>query len=231
MVKGVLKHTDSSLTQAERDTILYMGTSAGLAADKARELTAFFRQPYDRTKVYTTMENLGLPSYMLSIITSVVTFVESLRGNWPLPGLGPAVYKVIDKLLKSVGGSEAEYVTGTFRPAVKKAFKGADYCGDRKLLISNFIKFALTFVEAFMYQEEKVPIPDSFRDLIRWLAKLGFTTEGWADMKSTWDLYNGQANMCHDRAPHGIWHEKAADGFMHIQNVAALLIREVRRKC
>jgi len=231
MVKSVLAKTSASLTQAERDTILYMGTSAGVAADKARELTAFFKQPYDRTKVWPAVKGLGLPSYMLSIMTSVVTFVESLRDNWPLLGLGTAVYKVIDILLDAIGGREAEYMKGTFRPAIKKAFAGADYCGDRKLMIGHFIKFTLTFVEAFMYQEEKIPIPGSVRDLIRWLADLGFTSERFADMKSTWDLYNGETDMCHRRAAHGIWHEKAADGFMHIQNVAALLVTQVRQKC
>merc|ERR1719491_1212727 len=109
---------------------------------------------------------------MLSIVTTVVTFVESLRGNWPIIGLESAVNALVDALLGALGGREVEYVKTKFRPAVRKAFSGAKYCGDRTKMIGRFLKFTVTFVEAFMFQEEMIPVPPAVRDIVGWLEKL-----------------------------------------------------------
>merc|ERR1740121_625128 len=98
-------------------------------------------------------------------------------------------------------------------------------------MIGRFIKFTVTFVEAFMFQEQKFPVPGIVRDILGFLEKLGLSSDALGDMKTIWDLYNGETSMCHRRSPHATWHEKAAHGFMHIQNVASLLITEVKRSC
>jgi len=233
MVKPALTHTGSSLTSEERDIIMYLGKDAGESTDMARELTTLFRGQYNRTEWNTRIRTIDgqYPSYTFCIVTTIVTFVESLRGNWPLPGLETAINALMDALLPSLGGSDVEFVLNTFRPAIRKAFDNADFCGDRFVLIGRFLNFVITFVEAFVFQEELISVPDVVRDIVGFLDNLGLASGSLADMKQFWDLYNTQTNFCHDRSPHGLWHEKAAHGLLHIQNVASLLTTDVKRSC
>jgi len=228
MAKSVLAVTSSDLSAEERNTIWTLDSGAGDAVDKAREVTAVFSQPYTITNWKNGIDNLGLPGYMLSIITTVITFVESLEDNWPIWGLGSAVNSLVDYLLEQLGGNDVDYVVSTFRPALRKAFSGAKYCGDRMLMIGRFLKFTVTFIDAFLFQEEQIDTPQAIRDM---LELFGLDSDGLGDMYTTWDLYNQEESLCDDRSPHAKWHEKAAHGFMHIQNVASLLITEVKTSC
>jgi len=230
VVKGVLAQTGASLTQTERNNIMYLGKSAGPASRVAQRLTSTFRSPYDRVRWEAEVRSLGMPRYELSIVGIVLTVVEAMYGNWPIPGLGAAIDELIKVLLNALGGSDVEYAKNFYRPAIRKAFSGAKYCGSRNLLVGRFLKFTLTFVEAFMFQEALIKPPAILRTLFSLLSGLG-GSGSLRDMEITWDIYNGQKSWCHNRSPHATWHEKAAHGLMHIENVAALLISDVRRSC
>jgi len=229
VVKGVLAETGSSMTQAELQSIQFLGTSAGMAADKAKEITSIFRGNYDRLAWDASISGLGLPSYTLSIVTMVITCVESLRDNWPIEGLGAVVNGVVTVLMRVLPGQEIEYVRETFRPAIQKAFQNAAYCGDRQALIGRFLAFVGTFAEASVFEEEN--LPDEIREVFNWLSKLGLATDGFSDMRLTWDIYNGQTEECNRRSPRAAFKEKAVHAMMHIQKVATMMIGDVERKC
>lgn len=223
MAKSLLDRA-TGLTQAERDAILYLRRS-GLATDHARTLTSLFRGQYSRTKWDSVVSDLDLPAYELSIAASVLTVVEALDGNYPIPGLGAAVNGLVDYLLSALGGSDIEWVASAYRPAIRKVFASVSLCGDAANgLLGSMIAFALTFAEAFIYQEEVVPFPPDAREFFRQLQEMGYTSGAFSDMVETWDMYNGEREMCRSRSDHAQWHHLSAHGLVHMANVAEYIL-------
>lgn len=222
MAKSLLDRA-TGLTQAERDAFLYLGRS-GLATDHARTLTGLFRGQYSRTKWYDVSRELDLPAYELSIAASILTVVEALDGRYAQDWQEALVTEVVNFLLDAVGGSDFDWVKATYRPAVAKVFDSVTLCASAAQdLYDDLLAFALTFVEAFAFQEELVEIPQSIRDIISFLESIGLNP-GSSEMVETWDLYNGERAMCIARSPHATWHEKAAHGLVHLTRVAEIIM-------
>jgi len=230
MGSRIIERAGSALTSTDRTNIMHLGKNFPLATEKAKELTSLFRQPYDRDNIWKQLSDRP-PNYVLSIVTIVLTVVQSMDGRWPLPGLGALMNAIFDTVLDQLGGGDIEWVKSTYLPTIKKAFKTVSYCGDRTDLVGGMLNFAFTFLEAFVFQEELIPVPGWVREVVKFLAKPGFSTDGISDMKDTWDVFNGQAKMCSNRSPHSTWHEKAAHGLLHISNVAKLIVNDVRTTC
>jgi len=230
MTKSLVSRA-TGLTQQEKDTIVY-NRRTGLATDHARTLTALFRGPYSTSKWEKEVQGLDLPDYELSIATVVVTVVEALDGNYPIPGTSWAVNALIDVLLDAIGGPDFEWIEVSFRPAIRKALKSVPLCrsagGD---LFNSMLDFCFTFVEAFLFQEELVPIPDIFRDILLFFESIGSTIGSYSDLRETWELYNGEKRMCESRSPHMSWHEKAAHGLVHIAKVAEIMLTNTGPGC
>jgi len=228
MARSVIEQAGGALTGTDRTHLMHLGKNFPTASEKAKQLTSLFRQPYNRDNIYKTLSERP-PNYVLSIVTIVLTVVESMNGRWPIPGMSSLMQTIFESVLEQLGGRDVEWVKATYLPTIRKAFRSASYCGDRTDLLGGMLNFAITFVEAFVFQEELIPVPGWLRDVVKFLAMLGFTADGNSDMRETWDAFNGQARMCYNRSPHSTWHEKAAHGLIHISNVARLMVNGVRR--
>lgn len=226
ITKTAINQAGNALTQEEKDSIMYLGKDFGLATDKARELTAMFRQGYDRDLIWNTLSSRP-PNYILSIVTIVTTVVESMHGQWWIPGLGSLFQTILDSVYPLLGGSDLEWVQRTYVPAIRKTFSAVSYCGSHSLLIGRMLSFAITFVEAFVFQEELIDAPSWLRDAVAFMNTIGLSTND--EMAETWDIYNTQKDWCHTRSPHATWHEMASHGLLHISNVASLMTSDVKR--
>merc|ERR1719350_2164567 len=208
MVKDLTRRA-TSMTQAEKDTVVYLGYT-GLATDHARTLTALFRTPYDTTRWEAVVRGIDAPDYILPIATVVMTALESTQGRWGIFSfLESGVASLTDLLLSQLGAEVAEWINTEYKPLIAKVFASVRLC-DAYVdnVVTRTLQFLITFVEAIVFQEKQVPVPPFVRDLFSSIeATLGEVT---LEMEETWDLYNGQEAYCKDRSPHMSWHEKAA---------------------
>lgn len=221
MVKDLTARA-TGMTQAEKDTVVYLGYS-GLTTDHARTLTALFRTPYDTARWESVVRGIDVPDYILPIATVVITALEATKGRWSDPGLEAGVVSLTDALLGSLGAEVAEWINVQYKPLIAKVFASVRLCDDYvENVVTRTLQFLITFVEALVFQEKQIPVPQIVRDIFISIESLlaGVTVE----IEETWDIYNGERDFCKDRSPHMSWHEKAAHGLVHFAHIAKHLI-------
>lgn len=167
------------------------------------------------------MRSFDIPAYELPI-SGIVSFVLwSLQGKFPIPGLDSLLQSLIDALLDLFNLPDGEFLRNVYTPAIRKALSFSNLRLTAVLpVLEHFLKFLLTFVEALVFQEKKIPVPAPIRDAWGFFDQLGFSSDLLADMKITWEYYNGF--NCRARSDHTTWHEKASYGLMHILKLAEL---------
>lgn len=223
MVKDLTARA-TGMTQAEKDTVVYLGYSKSLTTDHARTLTSLFRTPYDTAQWESVVRGIDVPDYILPIATCVTTVLESTKGRWgAFSFLEAGVVGLTDTLLSSLGAEVAEWMNTEYKPTIAKVFASAQLC-DQYVdnVVTRTLQFLVTFVEALAFQEKQIPVPQSIRDVLTSIeSTLGGVT---LEMEESWDLYNGEKQFCKDRSPHMSWHEKAAHGLLHFAKVAEWLV-------
>jgi len=230
MVREPLREASAALTQKERDAILFMEDGTGvMATDLAKEMTTIFRSSYNHEKWNASIRALSPPDYMKPI-AGIVMFVSwSLEERMPVPWLQSSLTSVFASLLDLVSPAEKDWMINVYQPAVKKLFQKVAICrgkGDGNRVLEYMVKFLVTFVEALVYQEKQIPVPDAIRDVLSWLSRLGFDSELVSDMRPTWDYYNG--HDCGQRSAHAVWHERAAHGLIHGLTLAEVFVTRVK---
>jgi hypothetical protein len=218
LVREVISQAGSALTDDNRKTLLGLGKSGGTAIDISRNFTRLSRQPHDKVAWNDAMRQTIVPNFDTSVAGHVIFCLFALAGNFPIPGLESVVQSLLDALLEGFSVGDAEWITKTYIPTVRKALGAVKLCGSSTELLGHLLKFAVTFVEALVFQEKQLPVPPVIRDIVGWLDKLGILTDALADMDTTWSLYNGF--NCTGRTDHASWHEKAAHGFVHMYAMA-----------
>jgi len=219
LVREVVKNAGDRLTQEEQDAIMYFGKAPILATDVAKNMTRLFESKYNHEDWNRTIRSVAIPAYEMPI-AGVISFVLwGLQGKLPIPGLGSLLQKVIDSLLDIFNVPDAKFFTELYMPAVQKALGFSNICFSSVLpVLKHTLSFAVTFVEALVFQEKQLPTPPWFRDALGFLDQLGVTSDQLRVMHVTWDYYNGF--NCRGRSDHATWHEKAAQGLIHFLEVA-----------
>jgi len=232
MVKDTVQRS-RDLSDTERSTVLFLRSRP--AAAYGTELTQLLGGPYNMTSWYSGVRALNgaMVSYDIWGVAIILACVEALDGKWPLPGIGvlvKAAVAVIQEILPSlVDGAEVDYLFGTARPAIRKLYKEKQLCRTAALdVIVKMAKFMITFVEAFIFQEQKIPVPKPIRDLFAIFDLLGISSDLLSDMGPAWNYYNGEEAMCNLRSSHGVWHEKCAHAMIHVTDLAALMIANTK---
>lgn len=226
LVKTVIADAGDGLSQAERDTILYLGYNIGLATDVAKAMTQLFSQKYDHAVWNATVHSFDIPPNLLPIAGICVFVLWSLEGKLPVPGLDSLIQSLLDALVNGFGLTFGPWLVDVYTPAVRKALSFSNLRLSAVLpVLEHFLKFVVTFVEALVFQEQRIPVPDAVLDVWRFFDQLGLSSDLLADMEITWEYYNGF--NCRTRSDHGTWHEKAAYGFMHSLKLAEIFNSEV----
>lgn len=83
----------------------------------------------------------------------------------------------VDLILALLEGSDIDWVKNTYQPLIRKTFQTATYCGSATTLAARMVSFALTFVEAFVFQEEVIPMDPLVRDAAKFLDIVGITAD------------------------------------------------------
>jgi len=218
MVKNVLVDAGDRLTQAEKSVVEKIGHDIK-AVDMAKDMTRLFSEKYDHAHWNATLRAIDIPKYEMSIASIVVFVLYGLEGKLPIPGLETLLNSLITALMDLFDLPDKDFFLETYIPAVKKALSFSKMCTSAIMpIVEHMLKFALTFVEAFVFQEKVIPVPKPIREIVGVLDRLGVTSDLLSDMKPTWDYYNGFD--CKVRSDHATWHEKASHGLVHISIVA-----------
>merc|ERR1719203_1152997 len=221
MVKQVVADAGSGLSAEERNAILYFGRNVGPATDIAKNLTRLFSQKYDHALWNQTVRSFDIPAYEMPIAGIVSFVLWSLEGKFPIPGLDSLLQQLIDALMDLFNLPDVEFLRNVYTPAVKKVLSLSNLRLTAVLpVLETFLKFLVTFVEALVFQEKQIPVPKPIRDVWGFFDQLGFSSDLLADMKITWEYYNGF--NCRARSDHTTWHEKASYGLIHSMKLAAL---------
>merc|ERR1719469_610499 len=221
MVKQVIADAGDGLTQAERDAIQTFGYNIGSATDVAKNMTRLFSQKYDHAVWNATVRGFDIPPYELPIAGIVSFVLWSLQGKFPIPGLDSLLQSLIDALIDLFGLNIGDFLVNTYTPAIRKALSFSNLRLTAVLpVLEHFLNFLVTFVEALVFQEKKIPVPKAIRDVWGFIDQLGFSSDLLAEMKITWDYYNGF--NCRARSDHTTWHEKASYGLIHSMRLADL---------
>lgn len=230
MVLKLVEAAPDLWTPEETHLAYTLGSKCGgWAPERAIELTSLYSGPFERAKWFNESNQIAecMPDYTTSIVAIVLTIVESLDRKWPLPGVGSLVFRFVDALLDGIGGNDAEWMKNTYRPIISRKFDSIGLCGSIGAVFDGFIGFALSFGEAFIFQEEQLPVPGIIRELFDFLNLADTTSE----MQLEWDHFNGQQGTCHGRSAHSIWHEKSAHGFTKMVKVAEQFAYQIGRGC
>jgi len=226
MVKQVIADAGDGLTQAERDAIQTFGYNIGSATDVAKNMTRLFSQKYDHAVWNATVRGFDIPPYELPIAGIVSFVLWSLQGKFPIPGLDSLLQSLIDALIDLFGLNIGDFLVNVYTPAIRKALSFSNLRLTAVLpVLEHFLKFLVTFVEALVFQEQKIPVPKGIRDAWGFFDQLGFSSDLLAEMPITWDYYNGF--NCRARSDHTTWHEKAAYGLMHCNKLAEIFVSGV----
>jgi len=224
-VKQVVSDAGDRLTAAEKDAILTFGYPIGDVTDLAKDMTALFGEKYDHTFWNETVRAVQIPAYEKPIVGLISFVLWSLQG---MIGYGTDVLLqgVLESLIDLFDLPDGEFFKNVYTPAVRKALGFSNLCKDAVWPVVEYtLKFIVTFVEALVYQEQRLPVPDSIKDIIKQLNKLGLSSDLLSDMVDSWDLYNGFD--CNARSDHSSWHEKAAHGLVQFLNVASYFRTDV----
>jgi len=226
MVKGVIAKAGDQLTATEKHALETFGTSIGQATDLAKDLTRLFEQKYDHATWNTTIRSFDIPPYEMPIAGIILFVIFAVEGNIPIPGLDSLLQTILEGVMDIFGLPDKEWLTGTYIPAVRKVLGIAGLCGDATVeMLQTLMKFILTFVEALVFQEQKLEAPQWLRTVAGFLDSLGLSSSLLSDMVITWDYYNGFD--CKGRSDHATWHEKAAHGLVHTLKMAELFTTRV----
>lgn len=220
LVSQILSDAGDRLTPVEQSAILEFGSSIGRATDVAKNMTRLTGQKYDHASWNGTMRAMqaAIPAYEMPIVGLISFVMWAIQGKIG-GGTDQILQSVLDALMDVFGIPDADFFSNVYTPAVRKALGFSTLCSEALAPVIEYtLKFIVTFVEALVFQEEKVPVPDAIRDVVAFLDNLGLTSTLLSDMSDTWDMYNGF--NCTARSDHAIWHEKAAHGLVHMLNVA-----------
>jgi len=232
MVKETISGAGDQLTEDERNAVLSLtpsGTAPVLAVDVARDMTRLLRGKYDRDFWNQTVFEYNIPSYMTGIGGVIAFTLYGLKQNSIMPAiLEPILDELLQFLLTEFFKGEdqqiGEWLQSTYIPAAKKALSKVTICRATWVgidpLVTVFVKFAVTFVEALIYQENVIPPPPALESLLNMLDSLGITSNSLAGMERTWELYNGED--CLARSNHAIWHLRAGHGLLHLLDMAEI---------
>jgi len=221
MVKKVVADAGSSLSEEERNAILYFGRNIGPATDIAKNLTSLFSQKYNHENWNQVVRSFDIPAYEMPIAGIVCVVLWSLEGVFPVPGLDSLLQQLIDALMDLFGLPDQDFLRDVYIPSVRKALSLSNLRITAVLpVLETFLKFLVTFVEALVFQEQKIPVPAPIRDVWGFFDQLGLSSDLLADMRITWEYYNGF--NCRARSDHTTWHEKASYGLIHSMNLAEL---------
>merc|ERR1711920_421085 len=221
MVKKVVADAGSSLIEEERNAILYFGRNIGPATDIAKNLTSLFSQKYNHENWNQVVRAFDIPAYEMPIAGIVCVVLWSLEGKFPVPGLDSLLQQLIDALMDLFGLPDVDFLRNVYTPAVRKALSFSNLRLTAVFpVLETFLKFLVTFVEALVFQEKQIPVPKPIRDVWGFFDQLGFSSDLLADMRITWEYYNGF--NCRARSDHTTWHEKAAYGLMHSNKLAEI---------
>jgi len=221
MVKKVVADAGSRLSAEERNAILYFGRNIGDATDIAKNLTQLFSGKYDHAFWNQVVRGIDVPAYEMPIAGIVCVVLWSLEGKFPIPGLDSLLQQLIDALTDLFNLPDVDFLKNVYTPAVRKALSFSNLHLTAVLpVLETFLKFLVTFVEALVFQEKQIPVPKPIRDVWGFFDQLGFSSDLLADMKITWEYYNGF--NCRARSDHTTWHEKASYGLIHSMKLAQL---------
>jgi hypothetical protein len=227
LVREVVSQAGGALTADDKETLMGLGTSVGLATDLSKKMTSLAREPYDKETWEAALRTLAIPSFDTAVAGHIIFCLFALAGKFPLLGLESLVQRILDALLDTFGVGDAEWIQNTYIPTVRKALGAVTLCSDATTkLLNHLLKFAVTFVEALVFQEKMIPTPPVIREIVGWLDKLGLLTDALADMDTTWELYNGF--NCPARSDHASWHTKAAHGFVHMYDMADIFATRIK---
>merc|ERR1719394_375141 len=85
--------------------------------------------------------------------------------------LAPYLAGILDAALGAVmdvfGLREKDYFLNVYNPAVRKALSFSNLCSDTVAPVVEYtVKFILTFVEALVYQEQRLSVPQTIKDVL-----------------------------------------------------------------
>jgi len=224
-VKQVVSDAGDRLTAAEKDAILTFGYPIGDVTNLAKNMTALFSQKYDHALWNQTVRAVQIPGYEKPI-TGLISFVLWSLQDMVGYGTDVLLQGVIEGLIDLFDLPDGDFFKNVYTPAVRKALGFSNLCKDAVWPVVEYtLKFIVTFVEALVYQEQRLPLPDSIKGIIKQLNKLGLSSDLLSDMVDSWDLYNGFD--CNARSDHSDWHEKAAHGLVQFLNVASYFRTDV----
>lgn len=217
-VRQVIGLANAHLTETEKAAILTFNTGIGEVTDLARNMTQLFSEKYNHSHWNATMRAVDIPGYMIPI-AGFISFVFWSIQDKIAPGAHDLLEAALNALIDAFDVPQKDFFVNTYNPAVRKALSFANICSDAVLpVLDSTVRFVLTFVEALIYQEQTLEVPEAISDVLAILDSLGVTHDLYADMADTWSYYNGFD--CLGRSDHAIWHEKAAHGLVHFLNVA-----------
>jgi len=238
MVKETVSGAGDALTEEERNALLSLapqGTVPAMAVDVARDMTRLLSEKYDRDFWNATVYEYNIPSYLTSIGGVVAFTLYGLKQNSVIPGIiEPLFDELLQVLLQEFFQGEdqqvGEWLQNTYIPAAKKAWGHVTFCRATLFgvdpLVTTFLKFAVTFIESLVYQENVLRPPPIFRTLLGALEALGVNSDLMKNMDRTWDLYNG--NDCLSRSDHAIWHIRSGHGLLHLLDMAEILVSRTK---
>lgn len=214
------------LTDAEKNALMYFNRPPLNALDIARNMTTLFRGKYDHDFWNATMRSIDVIGYDTSI-AGVIAFVTYMMGETALSWVAGPLDSLINTLLDLFSVGDAEWFRAVYIPAAKKVAATVHLCSDSTgSVLSRFLQFAVTFVEALVFQEQRLPTPPELRAILDFLASIGISSDLFDEMEGDWNYYNGFD--CVSRSDHAYWHEKAAHGFAHMFAVADLMNGRVK---
>lgn len=215
-----------ALTSTEKDALMYFNRPPILALDVARNMTSLFRGKYDHAFWNVTMRGINIVSFDTSI-AGVIAFITYMMGETTLSWVKGPLDSLINTLLGLFSVGDADWFRETYIPAAKKLAQSVHLCSDSTgSVLSKFLMFAVTFVEALVFQEQQLPTPPEIRAILDFLASIGISSDLFDEMEGDWNYYNGFD--CASRSDHALWHEKAAHGFSHMFALADLMTGRVK---
>merc|ERR1719491_2280917 len=189
-----------------------------------------FASKYDSAIWNARLRGIKVPGFDKAV-AGIVGFVAwGIQSFTPIPGFGSLLDSLLGAILGVLNPGDKDWFNNEYTPAVRKLWTQVSVCsGVRTLVVKKLLSFAVTFVEALVFQEQQLPVPPVIRSILDAMRKVGLDSGLLNDMHGDWDLYN--KFNCEARSDHARWHVVAAHGLVHISEVADILVGRVKKQC
>lgn len=198
-----------------------------MALSISRELTRLFSQKYDNAIWNETMAAMQVPHFDKAVAGIIGFMAWGVESYLPVPGLAALLDSLLGAILGLLNPRDVDWFKQKYQPAVRKMWSKVQVCKDaRGLVVKKLLSFAVTFVEALVFQEQMIPVPPAIRRILDIMSSIGLNSGLLNDMRGDWDLYNSY--NCHARSDHARWHVVAAHGLVHISEASDIMVGRVK---